>query len=88
MTTEAVGERKTRSDKKTNVNSALDALTHKKLQKLALACSTKRTVSKTALAAWIIQKALNSPSFIDEVQEAFGVEERLIPLTADGRLFL
>lgn len=75
--------RKVRSDKKTNVNPALDQDTHKKLKRLALACD----VSKTSLAAEIIQIALNTPSFINYLQQLHEASDfRVIPMKENGRI--
>ncbi len=49
-------ERKVSSNKKVNVNPAVDQDTHRKLKWLALACD----VTKTTLAEGILQLAVNS----------------------------
>lgn len=81
-------QRKRRVDKKTRVNPALDDFTHQKLQRLALACSTPgQTVSKTVLAGEIIELALNTPSFINHLQDMHHADKfRVIPLTHQGRV--
>lgn len=76
-------QRKPRSDRKINVNPALDADTHRKLKRLALACD----MTKTALAAEIIQIAVNSTSFISLLQNHHGADEfRVIPVSNNGRV--
>ncbi|MFS0841335.1 hypothetical protein [Paenibacillus sp. 1P03SA] len=75
--------RKTRSDKKTAVLVKLDADTHKKLKRLALACD----LFKTPLAEEIIQLALNHPEIVNFFQQKYGADEfRIIPVTKDGRV--
>lgn len=74
-------QRKVRSDKKINVNPALDQDTHRKLKRLALACD----VSKTALAAEIIRIAVNTPSFVNYLQQLHEADEfRVIPMSENG----
>ena len=80
---------KKRSDSKVHVNPALSQNTHYKLQRLALECSSlERKVTKTELAASIIETALNTSSFIDFIQGQYRVpnERRLIPVIVDGQV--
>ncbi|WP_029421739.1 hypothetical protein [Alicyclobacillus macrosporangiidus] len=83
MTTAGERQRKQRSDKKAHVNPALDQDTHRKLKRLALACD----MTKTALAAEIIEIAVNTPSFINYLQKIHDAGEfRVIPMTDNGRV--
>jgi hypothetical protein len=76
-------ERKTRSDKKIRVNTGLSPTLHHKLQRLSIACG----VPKTVLASEIIDAALNSPEFINSIQDFHGANEfRVIPVNVDGEI--
>ena len=80
--------RRKRADSKVHVNPALSQNTHYKLQRLALECSSlERKVTKTELAAFIIETALNTSTFIDFLQSHHRVpkERRLIPVVIDGQ---
>lgn len=70
-------QRKTRSDKKFPVLPSLDADTHRKLKRLALACD----ISKTALAEEIIRLAVNHTEIIKHFQNKYNADEfRVIPI--------
>lgn len=78
------GKRATRSDKLTRVNAGLDKFTHDKLRSLAFACD----IPKTNLAAVIIETALNTPSFINAIQERYGAgKNRVIPIWKNGEVY-
>ncbi|WP_338754928.1 hypothetical protein [Bacillus sp. FJAT-52991] len=70
--------KKERSDKKINVNPALDQDTHCKLKKLSVSCD----VSKTKMAEMILKMALNHPSIIQYFQEQYNKDPqyRVIPV--------
>jgi hypothetical protein len=76
--------RKTRSDKKTHVNPALDFDSHRKLKKLAISCN----MTKTNLAERFLVMALNNPDIIKHFQDIYNLEEqyRITPIMdKDGR---
>lgn len=76
--------RKVRSDKKIRVNPSLPQTTHKKLQRLAIACG----LPKTSLAEEIIEIALNNPSFINLLQNHHHADEfRVVPYTENGKVY-
>lgn len=69
--------RKTRIDKRFHVNPGLDQDTHHKLERMAIACSMR----KTALAEEILRVSLNNASFINYLQEIHKASEfRVIPV--------
>ncbi|OJT66836.1 hypothetical protein [Bacillus licheniformis] len=78
------GIRKERSDKKTRVNSSLDQDTHRKLKKLAISCG----MTKTMLAAEIIEMAVNNESVIDWFQKKYNTDDdyRIIPVKIQGKI--
>lgn len=78
------GIRKERSDKKTRVNSSLDQDTHRKLKKLAISCG----MTKTMLAAKIIEMAVNNESVIDWFQKKYNTDDdyRIIPVKIQGKI--
>jgi hypothetical protein len=78
-------QRKTRNDKKTNVNPALDPDSHRKLKRLSIACD----ISKTALAGEIIKIVVNHPEWISYFQKKYQASDefRVIPFRKeDGTL--
>jgi hypothetical protein len=79
-------EKKPRSDKKHKVLPAIRPDAHKKLQKLALACS----ITKTQLSAEIIEMAVNHPDIINWFQDKHKVSrtDRVIPIrnSSDGTI--
>lgn len=76
--------RKVRSDKKIRVNPSLSQATHKKLQRLAMACG----VPKTRLAEEIIEIAMNNTSFINLLQNHHHADEfRVVPYTENGQVY-
>ncbi|KAA6446899.1 hypothetical protein [Bacillus swezeyi] len=79
------GNRKLRSDKKTRVNPSLDQDTHKKLKKLAISCD----MTKTMLAAEIIEMAVNNESVIEWFQKKYNVDDvyRIIPVNINGKIY-
>lgn len=76
--------RKVRSDKKTRVNPSVDHDTHEKLKKLAVSCD----MTKTMLAAEIIEMALNNESVINWFQSKYNTNDnyRVIPVKIQGRI--
>ncbi|QAT68075.1 hypothetical protein EQZ20_24700 (plasmid) [Bacillus glycinifermentans] len=76
--------RKVRSDKKTRVNPSLNQDTHRKLKKLAISCD----MTKTMLAAEIIEMAVNNESVIDWFQKKYNVDDayRIIPVKIQGKI--
>jgi hypothetical protein len=77
--------RKERSDKKTRVNASLDKDTHDKLKKLAISCD----MTKTMLAAEIIEMAVNHEGIIDWFQNQYNQNDayRVIPVQQAGKLY-
>jgi hypothetical protein len=73
-----------RSDKKIRVNSSLDKSVHEKLDRLALACG----VSKTGLAAYLVELCLHNENIVNFVQDQHKESSRfrVIPSKADGEL--
>jgi hypothetical protein len=80
----AQAERKVRSDKKVRVNASLSQETHHRLKKLAISCD----MTKTMLAAEIIEMAVNNESIIDWFQKKYNKydEYRIIPVRNQGKL--
>ncbi|MGG3641461.1 hypothetical protein ABES38_08785 [Bacillus gobiensis] len=80
----AEAERKVRSDKKIRVNASLDQETHHQLKKLAISCD----MTKTMLAAIIIEAAVQNEGFIDWLQTRYNKydEYRVIPIKIEGKL--
>lgn len=75
--------RKTRSDKKTRVNPALDNDTHQLLCRLALACG----LTKTGLAEQIIAIALNTGDFVHHLQNINAADKfRIITTVENGKI--
>ncbi|MEB8637242.1 hypothetical protein P4H32_26400 [Bacillus cereus] len=75
--------RKPRSDKLTPVLPKLNADTHKKLKRLALACG----LYKTKLAEELITFSLNHPDVINYFQHKYKADEfRIIPVSKDGKI--
>lgn len=77
-------EKKTRSDKKIRVNASLDQETHDKLKKLATSCE----MTKTMLAAELIQMSVNHFDIIDFYQKQYNKNEqyRVIPIKQGGNV--
>lgn len=77
--------KKTRQDKKINVNPAIDQDTHAKLFKLAVSCNQ----TKTKMAELIIKMAVNNPSIIDFFQKQYNTDDhfRIVPIQKDGKIF-
>lgn len=77
-------ERKVRSDKKTRVNASLDEDTHRKLRKLSVSCN----MTKTMLAAEIIELCVNHTEFIKFFQDKYNTEPdyRVIPVKVNGKV--
>jgi hypothetical protein len=84
MKKESEAERKVRSDKKIRVNASLDQVTHDQLKKLAISCD----MTKTMLAAIIIEMAVQNESVIDWLQKNYNKydEYRVIPIKSGNRL--
>lgn len=77
-------DRKTRSDKKINVNPNLPRDSHDKLQRLAISCN----MSKTKLAETIITLMVNNTDFINHIQDKHNKEHfyRITPIVINGEL--
>ncbi|OHR63548.1 hypothetical protein HMPREF3291_03540 [Bacillus sp. HMSC76G11] len=76
--------RKERSDKKINVNPALDQDTHNKLKKLSVSCD----VSKTKMAEMLLRMALNHPNIIQHFQDHYNKDSqyRVIPVKQGDKI--
>jgi hypothetical protein len=73
-----------RSDKKIRVNSSLSKTVHNKLDRLAMACG----VTKTGLAAYLLEICLNNENIINYVQDQHKDSSRfrIIPTRVDGEI--
>lgn len=78
------GDRAERSDKKVRVNSSLSRDVHDRLDRLATACG----ITKTSLAAYLIEVCLNNENIIQFVQKEFDEQARfrIIPSRVNGEL--
>ena len=56
-----------RFNKKIRVNSSLDKVVHEKLDRLAMACG----ITKTALAAYLVELCLDNENIINFVQDQY-----------------
>jgi hypothetical protein len=83
-----VKEKTPRSDKKVHVNPRISQENHKRLQTLAYKCSTKQTITKTHMAAMMIELCLSNPNIVEYFQQRFNVpkNERIIPVVENGKL--
>ena len=77
-------ERKVRSDKKIRVNASLDEDTHRKLKKLSVSCN----MTKTMLAAELIQMCVNHTDIINFFQDKYNTESeyRVVPIKTNGKV--
>lgn len=68
---------------KVRVNPYLDADTHRKLKKLAIACDT----NKTDLAARILRMAVNHPDIVEHLQDTFNTDDdyRIRPIITEDK---
>jgi hypothetical protein len=71
-----------RSDKKVRVNSSFSKPIHEKLDRLAMACG----VTKTKLAAYLVELCLQNETIINFVQDQHQKKSRfrIIPSKVDG----
>lgn len=73
-----------RSDKKIRVNAGLNQTDHDKLERLAFAVATPKTI----LAAELISLCLNNPAIIEHIQKVKKAKEerRVIPIIENGNV--
>ena len=71
-----------RFNKKIRVNSSLDKVVHEKLDRLAMACG----ITKTALAAYLVELCLDNENIINFVQDQYRESSRfrVIPTKVEG----
>lgn len=71
-------------EKKVRVNPSLTEDTHRKLERLSVACGMK----KTHLASTIIEMVLNNETWVLGMQEKYNTHEayRIAPVRAEGKL--
>ena len=71
-----------RFNKKIRVNSSLDKVVHEKLDRLAMACG----ITKTALAAHLVELCLDNENIINFVQDQYRESSRfrVIPTKVEG----
>jgi hypothetical protein len=81
---EKKGMRSERSDKKIRVNSSFNKMVHEKLDRLAMACG----VTKTTLAAYLVELCLHNENIINFVQDQYRETSRfrIIPTKIEGEL--
>ena len=64
--------RSERFNKKIRVNSSLDKVVHEKLDRLAMGCG----ITKTALAAYLVELCLDNENIINFVQDQYRESSR------------
>ena len=76
--------RSERCDKKIRVNSSFNKIVHEKLDRLAMACG----VTKTTLAAYLVELCLHNENIINFVQDQYRETSRfrVIPTKVEGEL--
>ncbi len=76
--------RSERSDKKIRVNSYFSKAVHEKLDRLSVACG----VTKTGLAAYLVELCLHNENIVNFVQDQHKDSSRfrVIPSKVDGEL--
>jgi hypothetical protein len=76
--------RSERCDKKIRVNSSFNKIVHEKLDRLAMACG----VTKTTLAAYLVELCLHNENIINFVQDQYKETSRfrVIPTKVEGEL--
>jgi len=81
---EKKGMRSERCDKKIRVNSSFNKMVHEKLDRLAMACG----VTKTTLAAYLVELCLHNENIINFVQDHYRETSRfrVIPTKVEGEL--